>query len=130
MLVLSISTMFCQVSRCGDKVCVTISEMDTLVYHELAYQAIKKDTAEYKSNIRSKNNQIALLRANEQDLKDQNKAQKLLSDNYKKSADDFQGMYNKESKKSKRRGSIIVGSVFVNILLILADVFFIKSLYL
>lgn len=98
-----------------------ISVLDSLVYHELAYKTLLKDTIEYKSQIRDKDARIALYRANEYDLKEQNKSQKNLADNYKASAIQFSDKYSKAQDKVNRRGKIIIGSVSVNILLILVE---------
>jgi hypothetical protein len=104
MLVFVTSTVFCQVTKCGDKVCITISEMDTLIYHDLGYKACQKDVVEYKAQIASKNTQISLLKNNEYDLKEAVRVQKMLADNYKSSAVQFQDKYSKAQDKVNRRG--------------------------
>jgi hypothetical protein len=118
MLVFVTSIVFCQVTKCGDKVCITIPEMDTLIYHDLGYKACQKDVIEYKAQIASKNTQISLLKQNEYDLKEAVRVQKMLADNYKSSAVQFQDKYSKAQDKANSRGKIIIGSLSVNLVFI------------
>ena len=107
--------LFSQITKCGDKVCVDMPIMDTLIWHDIAFKELKKDTAEYKAQIRSKNDRIANLKANEDDLKDQVKTNKILANNYQTTAQNFQDKYGKEKDKAKFRGKVLIGSLVLNL---------------
>ncbi len=118
MFVLVNTTLFSQITKCGDKVCVDVPIMDTLIHHDLMYKSFQQDITEYKFQINSKNERIALLKANEADLKSQVLANKTLSNNYKATAVDFQIKYTEAQGKANFRGKVAVGSITVNILLL------------
>lgn len=113
-------------SQGNDKICLTISEMDYFVFQDLSQKALCKDTAEYKKQIATKNIQISLYKANEQDYKSQVQTNKILAGNYKQTANDFQVKYSKANDKAKFRGKILIGSLTVNLLFIVTSVILIK----
>jgi hypothetical protein len=109
-----------------NKICLTIPEMDYFIYQDLSQKALVKDTAEYKIQLRSKNNQIALLKANEYDLKESVRVQKMLADNYKSAAVQFQDKYSKAQDKAKFRGKVLIGSLVVNVVFIAGLIVLVK----
>ena len=89
-----------------------------MAYRDLRATKLENDSIEMAKAIERKNNEIAIHKSIENDLKEQNKAQTILASNYKQTAYDFQAKYTKSQDKVKRRGGIIIGSVTVNILFI------------
>lgn len=126
MLVFVTSTALSQVTRCGDKVCVDVPTMDSLVYFKLNYKTLTNDAVEYKFQISSKNERIASLKATEYDLKESVRVQKMLADNYKSSAIAFQDKYTKTQDKAKFRGKVLIGSLSLNLVLVITAFLVIK----
>ncbi len=125
-LVLAHTTLFSQITKCGDKVCVDVPIMDTLIHHDLMYKSFGQDIIEYKFQIASKNERIANLKANEADLKSMALTNKTLANNFKATAVDFQIKYTEAQGRSKFRGKIAIGSISVNILLLAGFFFYVR----
>lgn len=101
-----------------DRFCFTRAEAEAMAYRDLRATKLENDSIEMAKAIERKNNEIAIHKSIENDLKEQNKAQTILANNYKQTAYDFQAKYTKSQDKVKRRGGIIIGSLTVNILFI------------
>ena len=110
----------------NDKICLTVPEMDYFLYQDLSQKALCRDTTEYIKQIKTKNIQIALYKANEADLKSMVTANKTLANNYKTTAVDFQEKYTKSQDKAKFRGKVLIGSLTFNILLVAGIIVFLK----
>jgi hypothetical protein len=100
--------------------------MDSLVYFKLNYKTLTNDAVEYKFQISSKNERIASLKATEYDLKESVRVQKMLADNYKSSAIAFQDKYTKTQDKAKFRGKVLIGSLSLNLVLVITAFLVIK----
>jgi len=100
----------------GDKICLFPEEMDYFLKQDLTAKKLIIDTTEYRFQIRQKNIDISLLKANEDDLKTQVKNQILISVNLKNALSESNIKYNKANDKLKRRGGLLIGSVTLNLL--------------
>ena len=100
--------------------------MDFWLYRDARANKLQNDSTELANVIVRKNADIALYKQNEYDLKQANKNQLAITGEFKKEKEALAIKYDKAQTKVKRRGGIIIGSVSVNILLILAGVLILK----
>ncbi len=97
-----------------------------MAYRDLRATKLENDSVEMAKAIERKNNEIAIHKSIENDLKDQNKAQTILAGNYKTTAISFQEKYSNSQDKAKFRGKALIGSLTFNILLIAGIIVFVK----
>jgi len=109
-----------------DRFCFTRSEVEAMAYRDLRATKLENDSIEMAKAIERKNNEIAIHKSIENDLKEQNKAQTILAGNYKATAINFQEKYTKAQDKAKFRGKVLIGSLTFNVLLITGLVLLVK----
>lgn len=102
-------------SQTGGKICLTPTEMDYFLMQDLKAKKAVLDSATQATVLKQKNVDISLLKANEYDLKEQVRLNKLLAANNQLTATENFNKYNKEKKKAGNIGKILIGSLAVNI---------------
>lgn len=98
--------------------CFTNQEVDYLLYQDAAAMRLRVDSAEYAAKINKFLINEAQYKANESDLKSQLKNEKRNSQEFKDDAVNMRIKYTNSETKVKRRGGIIIGSVSINVVLI------------
>lgn len=97
-----------------------------MAYRDLRATKLENDSIEMAKAIERKNNEIAIHKSIENDLKEQNKAQTILAGNYKQTAYDFQIKYSKSQDKAKFRGKVLIGSLVLNLAFVIGTVVLLK----
>ena len=99
-----------------DRICLFPEEMDYFLKQDLTAKRLTIDTVEYRFQIRQKNIDISLLRANEDDLKTQVKNGTTIINNLKVDLNEANAKYSKTKDKLKVRNGLLIGSVSLNLL--------------
>ena len=109
-----------------DRFCFTRAEVEAMAYRDLRATKLENDSAEMAKAIERKDNEIAIHKSINNDLKEQNKAKTILANNYKATAVDFQIKYTVAQDKATFRGKLLVGSIVLNIGFIALGIVLIK----
>lgn len=100
--------------------------MDYFVFQDLSQKALCKDTAEYRKQIVTKNIQISLFKANEQDYKSQVTYNKAIAGNYKNDLINERIESSKYKDKARFRGKVLIGSLSLNLAFVITAFVIIK----
>lgn len=109
-----------------DRFCFTRAETEAMAYRDLRATKLENDSIEQAKAIERKNNEIVIHKSIENDLKEQNKVQTMLAINYKQAAISFQDKYTKTQDKAKFRGKVLIGSLSLNLVLVITGFVLIK----
>lgn len=109
-----------------DRFCFTRAETEAMAYRDLRATKLENDSIEQAKAIERKNNEIVIHKSIENDLKEQNKVQTMLAVNYKQAAISFQDKYTKTQDKAKFRGKVLIGSLSLNLVLVITGFVLIK----
>jgi len=110
----------------GNKICLFPEEMDFFLRRDLLATKLQSDSAEMSNKLEMKSIDIATLKANEYDLKQEYKNQKRISDNLQVSLNEANAKYSATKDKLNRRTGILIGSMSLNLLFVGAVVLILK----
>lgn len=111
-------TAFCEAQELGNKICLYPEEMDFFLRRDLLATKLQSDSAELSNKLELKSIDIATLKANEYDLKQEYKNQKTISGNLQASLNEANTKYSSTKDKLNRRTGILIGSMSLNLLFI------------
>lgn len=115
------------VDRCPQgRTCLTAPEITFLLMRDARATKLTADSTEMAGKIDKYKNNETLYKANEADYKSQVSANKILANNYKTTALDFQDKYTKTNDKAKFRGKVLIGSLSLNLAFIITAFVIIK----